>query len=111
MSRLTESLRNIFKVDDLRKRLVYTAALLAVVRLGAHITLPGVDASLLAEVTRTQSQNTLFGLYDLFAGGAFENAAVFALGIMPFISAEIVIQLLGGEGVVGGSKHSRVDAR
>ncbi len=95
MSRLTESLRNIFKVDDLRKRLVYTAALLAVVRLGAHITLPGVDASLLAEVTRTQSQNTLFGLYDLFAGGAFENAAVFALGIMPFISAEIVIQLLG----------------
>ncbi len=95
MSRLTESLRNIFKVDDLRKRIIFTAGLLAVVRLGAHITLPGVDASLLAEVTRTQSQNTLFGLYDLFAGGAFENAAVFALGIMPFISAEIVIQLLG----------------
>ncbi len=95
MSRLTESLRNVFKVEDLRKRILYTAGLLAVVRLGAHITLPGVDASLLADVTRTQSQNTLFGLYDLFAGGAFSNAAIFALGIMPYISAEIVIQLLG----------------
>jgi preprotein translocase subunit SecY len=95
MSRLTESLRNIFKVDDLRRRILYTAGLLIVVRIGAHITLPGVDASLLAEVTRTQAQNTLFGLYDLFAGGAFQNAAVFALGIMPYISASIVIQLLG----------------
>ncbi len=95
MSRLTDSLRNIFKVEDLRKRILYTAGLLIVVRIGAHITLPGVDASLLAEVTRTQSQNTLFGLYDLFAGGAFSNAAVFALGIMPYISAQIVIQLLG----------------
>ena len=95
MSRLTESLRNVFKVEDLRKRILYTAGVLAVVRLGAHITLPGVDASLLADVMRTQSQNTLFGLYDLFAGGAFSNAAIFALGIMPYISAEIVIQLLG----------------
>ncbi|MCL5021234.1 MAG: preprotein translocase subunit SecY [Bacteroidetes bacterium] len=95
MSRLTESLRNVFKVEDLRKRILYSAAILAVVRLGAHITLPGVDAPLLAEVMRTQSQNTLFGLYDMFAGGAFSNAAIFALGIMPYISAEIVIQLLG----------------
>ena len=95
MSRLTDSLRNIFKVDDLRKRILYTAGILIVVRVGAHITLPGVDASLLAEVTRNQAQNTLFGLYDLFAGGAFQNAAVFALGIMPYISASIVIQLLG----------------
>jgi preprotein translocase subunit SecY len=95
MSRLTDSLRNIFKVEDLRKRILYTAGILIVVRIGAHITLPGVDASLLAEVTRNQAQNTLFGLYDLFAGGAFQNAAVFALGIMPYISASIVIQLLG----------------
>jgi preprotein translocase subunit SecY len=95
MSRLTDSLRNIFKVEDLRKRILYTAGILIVVRVGAHITLPGVDASLLAEVTRNQAQNTLFGLYDLFAGGAFQNAAVFALGIMPYISASIVIQLLG----------------
>ncbi len=95
MSRLTESLRNVFKVEDLRKRILFTAALLAVVRLGAHITLPGVDAHLLARANMNQSQNTLFGLYDLFAGGAFSNAAIFALGIMPYISAEIVIQLLG----------------
>jgi preprotein translocase subunit SecY len=95
MSRLTESLRNIFKVEDLRKRILYTAGLLTVVRIGAHITLPGVDASLLAESVRSQSQNTLFGLYDLFAGGAFQAAAVFAEGIMPYISASIVIQLLG----------------
>ncbi len=95
MSRLTDSLRNIFKVEDLRKRILYTAGLLIVVRIGAHITLPGVDASLLAESVRSQSQNTLFGLYDLFAGGAFQNAALFAEGIMPYISASIVIQLLG----------------
>ncbi|HUI29117.1 MAG TPA: preprotein translocase subunit SecY [Candidatus Acidoferrales bacterium] len=95
MSRLTDSLRNIFKVEDLRKRILYTAGLLIVVRIGAHITLPGVDASLLAESIRNQSQNTLFGLYDLFAGGAFQNAAIFAEGIMPYISASIVIQLLG----------------
>ncbi|MCL4510160.1 MAG: preprotein translocase subunit SecY [Bacteroidetes bacterium] len=95
MSRLTDNLRNIFKVEELRRRILFTAGLLIVVRVGAHITLPGVDASLLAEVTRTQAQNTLFGLYDLFSGGAFQNAAVFAEGIMPYISASIVIQLLG----------------
>ncbi|MGC8594084.1 MAG: preprotein translocase subunit SecY [Candidatus Kryptoniota bacterium] len=95
MSRLTDSLRNIFKVEELRRRIMYTAGLLVVVRVGAHITLPGVDASLLAEVMRTQAQNTLFGLYDLFAGGAFQAAAIFALGIMPYISASIIIQLLG----------------
>jgi preprotein translocase subunit SecY len=95
MSRLTDSLRNIFKVEDLRKRILYAAGLLIVIRIGAHITLPGVDAALLAESARTQAQNTLFGLYDLFAGGAFQNAAVFAEGIMPYISASIVIQLLG----------------
>lgn len=95
MSRLTDSLRNIFKVEELRRRILYTAGLLVVVRVGAHITLPGVDASLLAEVMRTQAQNTLFGLYDLFAGGAFQAAAIFALGIMPYISASIIIQLLG----------------
>jgi preprotein translocase subunit SecY len=95
MSRLTDSLRNIFKVEELRRRILYTAGLLIVVRVGSHITLPGVDASLLAEVMRTQAQNTLFGLYDLFAGGAFQAAAIFALGIMPYISASIIIQLLG----------------
>ncbi|MFI5211980.1 MAG: preprotein translocase subunit SecY, partial [Ignavibacteria bacterium] len=69
--------------------------LLIVVRIGAHITLPGIDTGLLAEATKNQSDNTLFGLYDLFVGGAFKNAAIFALGIMPYISASIIIQLLG----------------
>ena len=95
MSKLTESFRNIFKIQELRQRILFTAGLLVVVRVGAHITLPGVNASVLTEAMRNQSSNTLFGLYDLFVGGAFSNAAVFALGIMPYISASIIIQLLG----------------
>ncbi len=95
MAKLGESFRNIFKIQELRTRLLFTAALLIVVRIGAHITLPGVDASLLARAEASQTANTLFGLYDLFVGGAFKNAAVFALGIMPYISASIILQLLG----------------
>jgi preprotein translocase subunit SecY len=95
MSRITETFTNILKIQELRERLLFTAALLIVVRIGSHITLPGVDASLLADTIRRSSEGTLFGLYDLFVGGAFSNAAVFALGIMPYISASIVIQLLG----------------
>ena len=81
--------------QELRQRITYTAILLIVVRFGSHVTLPGVDAKVLAEVVRSQASNTLFGLYDLFVGGAFSNAAIFALGIMPYISASIIIQLLG----------------
>lgn len=95
MSKLSETFTNIFKIQELRDRLLYTAALLVVVRIGSHVTLPGVDAVLLADTIRKSSENTLFGLYDLFVGGAFSNAAIFALGIMPYISASIVIQLLG----------------
>jgi preprotein translocase subunit SecY len=95
MAKLTESFRNVFKIQELRTRLMFTAALLIVVRIGAHVTLPGVDASLLARAEASQAANTLFGLYDLFVGGAFKNAAVFALGIMPYISASIILQLLG----------------
>ncbi|MDZ4713395.1 MAG: preprotein translocase subunit SecY [bacterium] len=95
MSGFVESFRNIFKIEELRNRLLFTLGILVVVRIGAHITLPGIDASLLAEAQKDQSDNTLFGLYDLFVGGAFKNAAIFALGIMPYISASIIIQLLG----------------
>lgn len=94
MAKLTETFTNIFKIQELRERLFFTTALLIVVRIGSHITLPGVDASLLADTIRRTSEGTLFGLYDLFVGGAFSNAAVFALGIMPYISSSIVIQLL-----------------
>jgi preprotein translocase subunit SecY len=95
MSKLTETFTNIFKIQELRERIIFTALLLIVVRIGSHITLPGVDAKLLADTIRSSSEGTLFGLYDLFVGGAFSNAAVFALGIMPYISSSIVIQLLG----------------
>ncbi len=95
MAKLTETFINIFKIQELRERLFFTTALLIVVRIGSHITIPGVDASLLADTIRRTSEGTLFGLYDLFVGGAFSNAAVFALGIMPYISSSIVIQLLG----------------
>jgi preprotein translocase subunit SecY len=95
MAKLSESFRNIFKIQELRQRIFFTAGLLIIVRLGAHITLPGVDAQLLTTAMRNQASNTLFGLYDLFVGGAFSNAAILALGIMPYISASIIIQLLG----------------
>lgn len=95
MAKISESFRNIFKIQELRQRIIFTAIILIVVRIGAHITLPGVDAAALAEAVRNQASNTLFGLYDMFVGGAFENAAIFALGIMPYISASIIIQLLG----------------
>lgn len=95
MAKLSESFRNVFKIQELRTRILFTAALLVVTRLGAHITLPGVDAILLTEAARNQASDTLFGLFDLFVGGAFSNAAIFALGIMPYISSSIILQLLG----------------
>lgn len=95
MSGFVENFRNIFKIEELRTRIFFTLALLVVVRIGAHITLPGIDASVLAEANKNANTGGLFGLYDLFVGGAFSKAAVFSLGIMPYISASIIIQLLG----------------
>jgi preprotein translocase subunit SecY len=95
MAKLTETFRNIFKIHELRQRIIYTLALLTIVRIGAHITLPGVDSVLLSQAMQNRSDDTLFGLYDFFAGGAYSNAAILALGIMPYISASIILQLLG----------------
>jgi preprotein translocase subunit SecY len=95
MANLTESFRNVFKIEELRQRVLFTLGLLLIVRVGAHVTLPGVDSTLLSEAMANQSSDTLFGMYDLFVGGAFSNAAIFALGIMPYISASIIIQLMG----------------
>jgi len=95
MSRLTDTFRNIFKIHELRQRIIYTVVLLIIVRIGAHITIPGVNSALLSESTKHATSDNLFGLYDLFVGGAFSNAAIFALGIMPYISASIIIQILG----------------
>ena len=84
---------NAFKIGDLRKKLLFTLGVLIIYRVGAHITIPGVNAAVLAEYFK--NSNNLFGLYDSFTGGAFAKATVFALGIMPYISASIIIQLMG----------------
>ena len=89
-----ETFKNIFKIPELRKKIFFTLGILIVYRLGGHVPTPGVDPIALGEFFK-DSQNTLFGLYDMFAGGAFKKVTVFALGIMPYISASIIIQLLG----------------
>ncbi len=94
MKKLIETFQNIFKIEELRKRIVYTILLVLVYRLGCFIVLPGIDASLLSNLQNTASEG-LVGLLNMFSGGAFGNASVFALGVMPYISASIVIQLLG----------------
>jgi preprotein translocase subunit SecY len=94
MASFAESIRNIWKIEELRNRILFTLGLLIVYRIGAYVTLPGVDARILAQVT-DQSRDGLFGLFDLFVGGAFFQAGIFALGIMPYITASIIIQLLG----------------
>ena len=88
-----ETIKNIFKIEELRKRLVYTFILILIYRFGCFVVLPGVDASSLANL-QSSSQEGLVGLLNMFSGGAFGNASIFALGVMPYISASIVIQLL-----------------
>jgi preprotein translocase subunit SecY len=87
-----DTFKSIFKVEELRKRILFTCAILIVYRVGGHIPTPGIDGSILAAAL---SSDSIFGLLDLFAGGAFAKATIFALGIMPYISASIMLQLLG----------------
>ena len=94
MKKFIETIKNIFKIEELRKRLAYTLGLILVYRLGCFIVLPGIDATLLAAL-QNSTQEGLVGLLNMFSGGAFGNASIFALGVMPYISASIVIQLLG----------------
>jgi preprotein translocase subunit SecY len=91
---MMESVRSIFKIPELKRRILFTALILVVYRVGGHVPVPGVNAQALLEYFQS-AQRGLLGLYDLFAGGAFRRATVFALGIMPYISASIIIQLLG----------------
>ncbi len=90
---MNESLKNIFTVSDLRKRVLYTLGLLAVYRVGHHITIPGVDNQAVLQFAESL-KNTMFGLYDMFSGGSLSRMTIFALGIMPYISASIILQLL-----------------
>jgi len=91
---MIEKLLNILKIPALRKKLGFTGMVLLVYRLGGHVPIPGINKAALAEVMQGFS-NSLLGLYDMFAGGFFSQASIFALGIMPYISASIIIQLLG----------------
>lgn len=94
MKRFFQTLKNIWKIEELRKRILYTLVLLAVYRLGCFVVIPGIDASQIANL-QNQASEGLLGLLNMFSGGAFGNASIFALGVMPYISASIVIQLLG----------------
>ena len=94
MKKFIETIKNIFRIEELRKRIVYPVLLLLVYRLGCFIVLPGIDASMLATL-QSNANNGLVGLLNMFSGGAMGNASIFALGVMPYISASIVIQLLG----------------
>ena len=96
--KLIETLKNIYKIEELRKRILYTLGLLLVFRLGCFVVIPGINPNALGADSALADQmnsNTLLGLLDVFSGGAFANAAIFALGVMPYITASIIIQLLG----------------
>jgi preprotein translocase subunit SecY len=94
MKKFIETLKNIYKIEDLRSRLGITLFLILIYRLGSYVSLPGVDPAQLEQL-RNQTSEGLLGLLDMFSGGAFSKASIFALGIMPYISASIVVQLLG----------------
>jgi len=92
--RLINTLKNIWKIEDLRARIFYTLGIILLYRLGKYISLPGIDPAQLQGL-QNQTSSGIMGLLDMFSGGAFSRASVFALGIMPYISASIVVQLLG----------------
>ncbi|GDX47502.1 MAG: preprotein translocase subunit SecY [Bacteroidota bacterium] len=94
MKRFLQTIRNIWQIEDLRIRIINTIGFILIYRVGSYIALPGLDASQLATLN-DQGNSGVFGLINIFAGGAFSRASIFALGIMPYISASIVVQLLG----------------
>ncbi len=93
MKEFIQTIKNIWKIEELRSRILFTLGILLVYRLGSKVVLPGVDPAMLEEFSRRTTQGVM-GLLDMFSGGAFSNASIFALGIMPYISASIIIQLL-----------------
>ena len=95
MKRFIQNIKNIWKVEELRKRILLTLGLILVYRIGSFIILPGVNYVALEKAQAAGGQNTLETLLSLFSGGGFSNASIMALGIMPYISASIIMQLLG----------------
>ena len=94
MNRLIETIRNIFKIEELRKRILYTLLIILTYRFGSFVVIPGIDPNKLSALQNSSTEG-LLGLLNMFSGGAFGNASIFALGIMPYITASIIIQLLG----------------
>lgn len=94
MKKFIQTLKNIWGIEDLRNKIVTTLLLVLIYRIGTHIVLPGIDPTALAAAKENTSKNGLLGLFDTFAGGAFSQASIFALGIMPYISASIFMQLM-----------------
>jgi preprotein translocase subunit SecY len=88
-----ESFGNIFRIPELKKKILFTLALLVVYRIGAHIPTPGINSVALAELF-ARAQGTILGFFDMFSGGALSRLTIFALGIMPYISASIILQLM-----------------
>ena len=95
MKKFIETILNIYNIEELRGRIITTLTLLLVYRLGAQVVLPGIDSVQLSELSNRTDGGGLLGILNAFTGGAFANASVFALGIMPYISASIVVQLMG----------------
>ncbi|MFI3331443.1 MAG: preprotein translocase subunit SecY [Rikenellaceae bacterium] len=97
MKKLIETIKNIYKIEELRNRIIYTIGLLLIYRFGSFVVIPGINPEALTALQNQVSGdgNSLLGLLNIFSGGAFANASIFALGIMPYISASIVIQLMG----------------
>src|SRR2546430_15606614 len=90
---MVEKFLNIFRIPDLRKRILFTLGMLAVYRVGGHIPIPGINSQMFSQFIE-QNRGTLLGFVDLFSGGQFRRMTVFALGIMPYITASIILQLL-----------------
>ena len=91
---ISRILSNIFKIPDLRERVVFSLFILAVYRLGIYVTTPGVDKNIMADIMATKGSTTILGLFNMFSGGALEQLSIFALGIMPYISSSIIFSLL-----------------
>src|SRR3977135_4424387 len=93
MNRFIEAVKNMFRIQDLRNRVLFTLALLAVYRIGAYIPIPGINSAVLDQLFN-QSAGSVLGLFDLFSGGNFRRQSIFALGIMPYITSSIILQLM-----------------
>ena len=95
MKKLIQTFQNIFKIEELKKRILYTLGLLLIYRFGSFVVIPGINPNALSSLAEQVSGTGLLGLLDIFSGGAFANASIFALGVMPYISASIIMQLVG----------------